>query len=510
MINDGIYIFIVIMTCLIYHYNSLLIHLFAINCIYSYVISLKNHLSQNPLFKCFKFTHSLSSVNKFIYIITCYISHVIIINLFWLKHNTLWNTIFYFVFIILNIPYISNIILSHNMFKYIETQKQYIIKNIIATQIINIVNTLGNTHLQKNIIPQEKYVIPLININSLKYLYSLIVNIIILLISSSLQKYSNTYYYYFGKLLFRYLCNGDKYIILDDYHDVNMAKKEIINLIDNNKWEDILKPNSLKALIYIYNGTPKTNNNTFKDIYNMIITIFSLYSLIYVMKCKYVIIIVMSIFIFFEKNTPITFEAQQFCKIFTISINVFLVNSYSSLIIISFVVYYFLTVDLMLKIYDYSKIIVLNIINENKELLKELLKSVIIINVTHDIFDNFLVIYLLIFSDINKLSMHILLYFMMNLSHFNVLHQIYIMLFVFLIFKNIKNINVNENINKIIAMIKELTFERNKKIYEYNIKNNDELSNGSNDEPNYKVSLIKCKYTDDHVYNLMLHHKYLG
>jgi hypothetical protein len=207
-------------------------------------------------------------------VIDRYISYLILYIGYIVTKTFVWTYDIPFLYLILSLvplPEIINKFISSSIYKKINNIKQHIIKKIIAKNIVVGIKNLSNTYINKHIELKYNEIMPLLSNynNAIDIVYDFGKNIVLVLLVSYIRKYTSKFYYNIAKMIISYKY-GDK---LDSFN-VNGARAKLIKIIDNKKWDNLIKPSFIKIILCIYEDH-ENNSDCLKKIISKFSILFS-------------------------------------------------------------------------------------------------------------------------------------------------------------------------------------------------------------------------------------------
>lgn len=187
-----------------------------------------------------------SLTDRYIYYALTYCLYNTICTFFWL--TDVW--ILYYVYMISVMPCVINKIFKSNFFNIIREKKEMFVKCVIAKILTAIIKFFSKMYLRKNIsyIKYTEILQLLVDYRqTVGYFGGVVKNLLIILILSHVKTYSPRMYYDIIKYIYNYT-TGD---LLSSFNS-DSAKMHLINIINNKEWSEFTKPNTIGAMVYVY------------------------------------------------------------------------------------------------------------------------------------------------------------------------------------------------------------------------------------------------------------------
>lgn len=268
MLDFIIYFGVVTIASMIsFDYNYLL-KLITLDSVFSAIHFLKTfinkELSNSQILSKANSLYDGSALDRYIYYTILHLSYILICIFFWMDNSY----ILYYIGLITIIPNIINKILTSKLFQLIKDKKETAIKVIIAKIFTGIIKFYSKLYLEKDIKIKYGEITVLLKSykDTINYFLEVLKNLLVILGLSYIKNYSASLYYSIIKYVYNYK-TGD---MLESYNSES-AKNHLTNIIDNKKWYELTKPNTYKAMLYLYQM-----NNDKSDIFRQIMNEFNI------------------------------------------------------------------------------------------------------------------------------------------------------------------------------------------------------------------------------------------
>lgn len=440
MLDVIIYPMIVLITSFLSMQYNFLLKMITMDSLFNAIHFLKtyinNNLSDSQIIVKSGSLYNGSLLDRYIYYIGIYTFYKISCVFIWSSNIY----ILYFLLFFSIIPQIINKILDSKLFFVIRETKEQFIKVIVSKIFAGIIKFYSKLYLDKDVNIKHTEIICLLKdySHTISYFGNVLKNILIILGLSYIKNYSASVYYGIIKYIYNYK-TGD---MLISFNGVS-ARKCLINIIDNRKWNELTKPNTYKAILYLYQiSSEKTD--VFKNILNQfnmsLVKMFSVWtisSLINNIQFVPLLSILMVLYKkFIKKKEDDKFYYDICIKLISIMIGYF----YNSYLVISAlchfgstIIFNKITYILVRMIFRNIKKKVLRIIKNNKDLATSYVIISIYIMILRflDITNNYLIIGLnmmvniLMNIEIRKQIIFGVLLISTYLSNFNPMHILF-------------------------------------------------------------------------------------
>lgn len=185
-------------------------------------------------------------LDRYIYYIIQYLLYNIICNTFWCTDIDF----VYFIILLSTIPEIINKILISDLFNVIRKKKEDIIKLIIAKQCTNLIKFFSKTYLNKDISIKHKEILVLFDDyqKTINYSIDVLKNAGLIIAFTYIKNSYPNFYYRVTKYVYTYKTGGE---LLTSFNK-ETATKMLNDIVENKKWSELTKPNVYSAIIYLY------------------------------------------------------------------------------------------------------------------------------------------------------------------------------------------------------------------------------------------------------------------
>lgn len=214
-------------------------------------IYINNDLTESQIIYRSSTLYSHSLLDRMIYYILLYLIYLIICNILWLSNVT----ILYFFMIIISFPVFLNKILDSNFFRIIQRRKEKIIKTILSKQITALIKFISKIYLKKNINITYKELLPIFDNyeDTISKSKKALLNAFMIIFMVWLENYAPNIY---SLVLVSYSYKTGIFI---EKFNTESAKQKLTTIIEQKKWNEILKPNFYGALFYLYKNSHKSD-----------------------------------------------------------------------------------------------------------------------------------------------------------------------------------------------------------------------------------------------------------
>jgi hypothetical protein len=203
------------------------------------------NLTESQIVSKTKSLYIRSIFDRYIFYLLCYLVYKLICGFFWV---TDLNCLYYIITLV-SIPPLLNKLLLGEIYADIKRRKEHIIKLLAAKMFATAIRFLSKTYLNRDDKVKSREVFPLLDNydNTTGYLIEVGKNVGIMLALTYIKSYSPNFYY----RIVTYYYNRRSGNILMSYNELS-AKRMLNNIIDQKKWEELLKPNVYKAMFSLY------------------------------------------------------------------------------------------------------------------------------------------------------------------------------------------------------------------------------------------------------------------
>ena len=223
------------------------------------LIFINKNMTENQVMDYSSALYKGSALDRYIYYGLQYLTYTSLNMIFWVDNISP----LYYVIIMTLSPTILNKILESKLYDIIRNKKEMIVKKIIAKQFAAGISYIAKIYLNKDVTVKHKEILPLLDnyMNTISYFTEVLKNTLIVLLLSCVKSYSPNFYYRVTKYFIGYK-TGDMLVSFNG----TSARETIRKMIDNKKWEELLKPNVYRAIFHLYQTTEDSNMNFFQDI----------------------------------------------------------------------------------------------------------------------------------------------------------------------------------------------------------------------------------------------------
>lgn len=293
MLESAIYIGSIILSEIFLRYEcNLILKMITYDSLFGTINTLKNfinhNLTESQIIQKSYSLYNNSLLDRMIFYGICQTIYCLIKNFLWA--DKLY--ILYYGFLITIIPTLINKIINNKVFKYIRKKKEFCIKLLIAKLLSVLMTVYSKIYLERDVHINDNEFMNILKDykETLDYFLEVVKNCVAILGLAYVKKYSVRMYYTIIKYIYNYK-TGE---FLETYNK-DSAKKYLINIIDNKRWIDLKKPNTYKAMIYLYqNNYDDTDifNKIIKEINFLMIKMFTVWSLASIFSNIYIIPII--------------------------------------------------------------------------------------------------------------------------------------------------------------------------------------------------------------------------
>lgn len=156
------------------------------------------------------------------------------------------------------------LIIDYALLKYflmINTTRLTLTKKIIAKMVAKIIKYFSKIYLDKIVSIKHDEILPLIidYEKVIDYILNILKNMLIIMLLNYIKSYSSTLYFSIKKI-YHYKTSE----ILNSFVSKDHSRELLINIINTRNWKELLKPNTFKAIMHVYQMSQ--NNITVSDI----------------------------------------------------------------------------------------------------------------------------------------------------------------------------------------------------------------------------------------------------
>ncbi|AYV77048.1 MAG: hypothetical protein Barrevirus9_17 [Barrevirus sp.] len=213
---------------------------------FSYLFFINNNLTESQIVNDSTTLYYGTSLDRYIYYIGLYLLYKSVIYFFWLQESFIYSYILLFTII----PFIINIILASKAFDTIRKRKEIFIKTVIAKILVSMVKHCGKVYLEKEDISiKHEEIMEILKDykETVNYFFTVLKSLGIIVVLSYVKNYAPSAYYGIIKYIYNYK-TGE---LLASYNG-DSAKKLLTDILENKKWYELTKPNTFKAIIFLY------------------------------------------------------------------------------------------------------------------------------------------------------------------------------------------------------------------------------------------------------------------
>lgn len=262
MIGLIIYPIVITIASLVTQGQDFLINLISLDSLFSAIhfmlTFINRNLTESQIVTISNSLYNFSLLDRYIYYILIYGLCNILHIFFWMEISDLSSRLLYYIGLVTITPHIINKILDFKLFRIIREKKELLVKIIVSKFFTTIIKIYSKIYLDRNIdIKYSELLVLLTDYkDTVQYFCDVLKNLLIMLGLSYIKIYSTPLYYNIIKYIYNYK-TGD----LIASYNVTSAKSYLLDIIDNRKWNELIKPNTCKAIMYIYQiNSEKTNN----------------------------------------------------------------------------------------------------------------------------------------------------------------------------------------------------------------------------------------------------------
>ncbi len=306
MLDFVIYIISGTLTSLmLYNYNLLLTQL-TLDSIFSAIHFIKtfvnNNLTASQIVTTSNSLYNGTLLDRYIYYVIIYLLYKSLCMFFWISDSY----ILCYIGLITIIPNIFNKILLSKLFHIIRNIKELLIKIIIAKIFAMIIKLYSKLYLDKDTNVKYSELLLLLNDykNTINYFLTVLKNSLIIIGLSYVKHYSASLYY----VIIKYVYNYKTGELITSYN-IDSAKQYLIDIIENRKWYNLTKPNTYKAMLYLYqmNNDKSDYLRKFVNEFNLsLVKMFTVWTIASLFDCIYVIPLLSFGFILYKKNNYVS------------------------------------------------------------------------------------------------------------------------------------------------------------------------------------------------------------
>ena len=250
MLELAIYVMSIAVSEIFLNYNyDIFFKMVTYDSLFSAIYNIKNLINQNltesQIIQKSYTLYEASLLDRFLYYVVCQLAYTLIKRFFWMNNIK----IIYYGLLLSIVPPIINKILNSKLVQALKKRKEEYIKNVIAKIMSYLTTVYAKIYLDRDIsVKYTEFLYILKDYKeTLEYALEIVKNCVVILTLAYVKKYSIKMYYTIIKYIYNYK-TGE---FLETYNN-NTAKKYLINIIDNKKWAELKKPNTCKAIIYLY------------------------------------------------------------------------------------------------------------------------------------------------------------------------------------------------------------------------------------------------------------------
>lgn len=246
MLEYIMYIAVVLATMFTNFNCGTLFKMLALDSLVNSVVFLKTYINSNltetEVVSISNSVYTESTLNRYVCYTTVYISYITLCNMLWIDSIPVIEQLLFTT----AVPYIVNYIVQTPLMKTVIKKKENIISVIISKHISLLLKLYSKSYLKKEVTVDNKRILTLLDNydTTMNCLCSMCKNIVVLSVMSYIKNYSTDFYYKISKYIYVYN-TGDT---LESYTELS-AKKYLEYIIDNEQWDELLKPNTYKAVV---------------------------------------------------------------------------------------------------------------------------------------------------------------------------------------------------------------------------------------------------------------------
>lgn len=191
------------------------------------------------------FTSSI--IDRYIVYAIIYMFYNTVMIFWWLDDLFIMKILF------MNIPLFIDYLLKYYAIKITEIRLE-ITKRFLSKIIVKIIKYYSEIYLNKKVVIKSNEIMPLIKEHGkiIDYLVNIIKNMLIIMLLNYVRTYSSTLYFSI-KRIYHYKTSE----VLNSFVTKDHSRELLINIIDTRNWSELLKPNTFKAVMHVY----QTNSN---------------------------------------------------------------------------------------------------------------------------------------------------------------------------------------------------------------------------------------------------------
>ena len=249
MFDFVIYFITGILTSLILYNYNLLFTQITLDSLFSAIHFIKtffnNNLTESQIVITSNLLYKGTLLDRYIYYSIIYLLYKSLCIFFWISDSN----ILYYIGLLTIIPNIFNKILSSKLFHILRNKKELLVKVIIAKIFTMVIKTYSKLYLERDTNIKYSELLLLLDDykNTINYFLTVLKNALIIIGLSYAKHYSTSLYYGIIKYVYNYK-TGD----LIASYNIGSAKQYLIDILENRKWHNLTKPNTYKAMLYLY------------------------------------------------------------------------------------------------------------------------------------------------------------------------------------------------------------------------------------------------------------------
>lgn len=343
------------------------------------------------------------------------------------------------VLLIFAIPIITNYVLKSYAYRIIAKKKEYFIKKMIAKYLSRLITSFSKIYLNKdNVYVGYKKLMPLLDDyqQTISYTYDIIKTSFVLFLLARIKKYS-PWLHSFTKRVYKHQTGH----MAKSYNEYD-AKCKLIAMINDEKWDELLKPDTQKAIIKLYYANDQGVNiidELLQKFKYKVLKISALYVMSSFFKCLYIIPVGSVCFLMYRDKICLNSIYRLVGPLFSIFCIIFgsSLNEYLLVTLISEILYSTCFNPLMLNAYKsiYKKIrkmVIKTYYNNKKDNMFVLVTLICMIIMPYFINSSIILMFginminqLLINQNFDRSIVTLILYGTTYLSNFNEFHIIF-------------------------------------------------------------------------------------
>lgn len=236
--------FISTIICPIIFEQNTLISMVSIDSITSAINFMYYHIFKNNIDSVSFYKSSI--IDRYILYSISYLFYNLFIIFWWL------DDLFIMKLLLMFIPIFADILLNDKCLILNKLRIEYT-KKILSKILSKILVYFSCTYLNKNVIIKHGEIIPLIEDypKIIDYIIDIMKNILMIILLNYVRNYSSTIYFSI-KRLYKYKTSET----LNSFVSKDHSKEMLINIIDTKNWQELLKPNTFKAIMHVYQTNP--------------------------------------------------------------------------------------------------------------------------------------------------------------------------------------------------------------------------------------------------------------